>query len=180
MGLSVLSNMGASDALNEQAALVKTLRGIYLNQRVLAEAIGVQLPFTEGGLLTPEGEERPRVSEALPPALRRAMLDEQAFERALQEGYVELTSEGQLRWRLGSNTLLAYFLGRLFCGDSARFSARKQQSVWTQGAGAFPATALNRVFGVSHLKELRKNRLLSPLPTHHEWIDKLFEGTAGE
>lgn len=179
MGLSVLSPVGVADAHNEQAALVKALRGIYQNQRVLAEAIGVELPFTEGELLTPE-EPRSRASEVLPPALRQAMLDERAFEQAFAKGYIEVADKGQLCWRLDSNTLLAYFLGRLFCGDSAKWSRRKEQGMWMQGERAFPASALSRVFGVKHLKELRKNRLFSSLPQHHTWIDQLFEGTCGE
>ena len=104
------------------------------------------------------------------------MLDAKAFIRAVKEGYIVKGDEGvRLKWMLGSQTLLAYFCGRLWSGDKEQFSRRKGRMVWQTGTGVFPDAQLSRLFGSPALKQTRYRRRDLVLPAHHELVDRLFE-----
>jgi len=103
------------------------------------------------------------------------MLDAQAFEAAVERGYIEAREDGTLAWMLESNTLLAYFCGRLWCGDKGKYIRRKRAMVWQTGEKTFPAVSLGKVFGCNSLKQARMNRKNNVLPEQHELIDMLFD-----
>ena len=121
-------------------------------------------------------EEFQPILEELPLLLRETMLDAKAFIRAVKEGYIVKGDEGvRLKWMLGSQTLLAYFCGRLWSGDKGQFSRRKGRMVWQTGTGIFPDAQLSRLFGSPALKQTRYRRRDLVLPAHHELVDRLFE-----
>lgn len=112
---------------------------------------------------------------ALSQVLRVTMLDAQAWDRAVEQGYIEVRAEGGLRWTLESQTLLAYFCGRLWSGDRGAYSRRKKAMVWIMGdQGTFPAAALGRLFGNTSLKQTRNRRRNMTLPEQFQIIDFLF------
>jgi len=106
--------------------------------------------------------------------LQVTMLHAEAFDAAVEKGYIVMTEEGTLAWMLGSNTLLAYFCGRLWCGDKGMYSRRKKAMLWQMGEGVFPAVALGKVFGCTTLKQTRQRRKNMVLPEHFELVDQLF------
>lgn len=112
---------------------------------------------------------------ALSQVLRVTMLDAQAWDRAVEQGYIVVRAEGGLRWTLESQTLLAYFCGRLWSGDRGAYSRRKKAMVWIMGdQGTFPAAALGRLFGNTSLKQTRNRRRNMTLPEQFQIIDFLF------
>ncbi len=154
------------------AGLGKLLQGMNENQQSLAAAIGVALPHPIGKKEIGYWLGLDRVT--LPPLLQEAMLNSRAFEEAVSLGYIRPTTDGRLVWTLGSKTLLAYFLGRLFCGDHGRYSERKRCMMWQLGSGTFPAKALHALFGLNTLFDLRRNRAEFSLPEHFQMVDRLF------
>ena len=113
---------------------------------------------------------------ALSKMLQKTMLDARAFEMAVKEGYIEVADDGKhLRWMLGNKTLLAYFCGKLWCGDKGFRSRRNGGMTWLTGKGAFPGAELNRLFECSVLKQTRNNRRNLKLPEHYELVDALFD-----
>jgi len=178
--VSVLTSVMVSKTIPE-AALVKLLRGMLANQQVLAEACGVELPFVVNEdaleqLSSIVNDDRAKEGGiVLPLPLRETMLHAEAFDAAIAKGYIEMTEDGHLAWMLGSTTLLAYFLGRLFSGDYGKYSKGKKGTLWVRGKKPFPATELQQLFGESSLRKLRENREGRLLPEHFEVIDKLFE-----
>jgi len=177
--VSVLTSLMVSKTI-PVAALVELLRGLLANQQVLAEACGVELPFVvdDGALEQLHGifnDDRAREGGiVLPLTLRKAMLHARAFDAAVAKGYIQMTDDGHLAWMLGSTTLLAYFLGRLFSGDYGKYSRCKKGTLWVRGEKTFPATKLQQLFGEKTLRKLRENREGRFLPENFELIDKLF------
>lgn len=110
----------------------------------------------------------------LPKGLKHRVRDMKALERALQCGYVVPGADCWV-WTAGSKTLLAYFAGRLLCGDRPRMSRATGEWLWHEGKGRFPDKELGELFGLGSLRSLRKNGFLSPLPLGHEMIDSLFD-----
>ena len=106
--------------------------------------------------------------------LRLKMRNEEAFNRAVDAGYVNVQDDGSLKWTLGSETLLAYFLGRLFCGDFGQYSRRRRAMIWQRGKGVFPAESLQAIFNMKSLKRIRLKRDKMPLPENFQLIDSLF------
>ena len=96
------------------------------------------------------------------------------MERALSEQLFSIGEDGQLHWAGGNHTTLAYFCGRMFCGDHGQYSRRLQEQVWVQGKGQFPAVDIGRLFGVTTLKQSRYRRKNMPLPECWQLIDALF------
>lgn len=118
----------------------------------------------------------PNEMATLSKLLQLTMLHTTAFDTAVDKGYVEVREDGTLMWMLESNTLLAYFCGRLWCGDKGTYSQRKHATLWHLGTqGAFPATALAKLFGCNSLKQTRQRRKNMALPERHELIDILFD-----
>ena len=106
--------------------------------------------------------------------LRLKMRNTEALDKAVEAGYINVQDDGSLKWTLGSETLLAYFMGRLFCGDFGQYSRRMNAKVWMQGDRTFPSKDLCRIFGVKALKQLRYRRRKSVLPDFFEYVDNLF------
>ena len=110
----------------------------------------------------------------LPMKVRKGMCMD-VMEAAIGANLIEITREGGLRWLSGNNTLLAYFCGKMWCGDYGWYSRRKGMWLWQMGKkGEFPAAALNRLFGITTLKQTRKRRENMPLPEFFEIVDDLF------
>jgi len=168
------------------AALANMLHGLLMNQQVIADEVGVELPFGENAfdsiinnvyaerkeILSNVDVERKEVR--LPLILQKLMLNKAAFDYAVEEGYVQMGEGGCLTWHLGNSTLLAYFLGRLFCGDYCVIS-RSKGAVWTRGEGVFPASELQRLFGISTLGKLRQKRANMTLPENYKFVEEIFE-----
>lgn len=108
--------------------------------------------------------------------LQETMLNASAFDKAVAMGYIVMAEDGQhLVWALGNNALLAYFCGKLWCGDKGVFSRRKQAMLWSPGKLMFPAAQLNRTFGVTTLKQIRIKRKNLTLPRCFQLVDNLFD-----
>ncbi len=106
--------------------------------------------------------------------LRLKMRNTEAFDKAVEAGYINVQDDGSLKWTLGSETLLAYFMGRLFCGDFGQYSRRKNVMIWQRGNGMFPAKTLQTLFEMKSLKRIRLKRDKMPLPENFQLIDSLF------
>lgn len=109
------------------------------------------------------------------PLRLRIGLSSREMLMAIDEEYVLLTPDGRMVWQLESNTLLAYFCGRLWCGDKPVYSRRLKGCVWKRGKRPFPNKALERLFGVQNLYMLRLRRTMRAVPMGYEYIDQLFE-----
>ncbi len=94
---------------------------------------------------------------------------------ALQEGLVTVTADGHWQWQLESKTLLAYFCGRMWCGDTPLYSKRASGYIWQSGEGRFPRKDLVALFGVRNLRTLREQRYMGMLPMGWELVDKIFD-----
>lgn len=98
----------------------------------------------------------------------------EVLSAALQEGYLSVCENGQWQWQLENKTLLAYFCGRMWCGDSSHYSNKAHAHVWDRAITLFPEKDLTALFGVKNLRTLRKNRDLCVLPDGWQLIDKIF------
>lgn len=94
---------------------------------------------------------------------------------ALQEGFVTVSDDGRWQWQLESKTLLAYFCGRMWCGDTPLYSQRARGWVWQVGQGRFPRKDLVALFGVRNLRTLREQRYMGMLPVGWELVEAVFE-----
>lgn len=109
------------------------------------------------------------------PMKLRAGVRAEALRAALQEGLVTVSDDGRWQWQLESKTLLAYFCGRMWCGDTPLYSKHARGYIWQSGQGRFPRKDLVALFGVSTLRLLRKQRIWAPLPKGWEQVDKFFD-----
>ena len=100
--------------------------------------------------------------------------DIEPLTKAIEMGYVVCDGNGGSTWMLGSKTLLAYFLGRVWASDFPNVKRGGGTPVWTKGEGVFPAKALERIFDETNIKELRQGRLYSNVPDGYRIIDRLF------
>ena len=103
----------------------------------------------------------------------RVNMNTEVLARAVRTGLIRI-DDGHLQWTSGNNTLLAYFCGKMWCGDNGQYSRRKNRHVWIWGNGSFPAAALNRMFGVTTLKQTRARRRNLPLPDCWYIVDNLW------
>ena len=110
----------------------------------------------------------------LPMKLRVSVRTE-VLTLALQEGYLSVTDDGHWVWRLESKTLLAYFCGRMWCGDTPLYSKRARGYIWQSGGVRFPKKDLVALFGVRNLRTLREQRYMGLLPAGWELVEKMFE-----
>ena len=95
-----------------------------------------------------------------------------SFEEAIDEGLMIKTPTG-FEWKL-SKVLLAYFCGKIYCGD---YVAKKSScdAIWkTEAIGFFPDKILSRLFNSPHLGASRRKQLLGTAPTGYKKIDDLF------
>lgn len=130
-------------------------------------------------VLGPEGsecksDEVAALVKRLPMKLRVGMRAE-VLSAALQEGLLSAADEGHWLWLLPSKTLLAYFCGRIWCGDMALYNPRVKAYLWQGGNGRFPQKDLTGLFGVHNLRTLRGQRILEPLPAGWELVERIFE-----
>lgn len=93
------------------------------------------------------------------------------FDDAVDEGYMKKTATGY-EWLL-SGTLLAYFIGRIYCNDQVEKD--KFGETWV-GEGGFPEKLVEKLFGNKNIGALRRNKFAqkSTPPKGYEKIDKLF------
>lgn len=107
----------------------------------------------------------------LPEELKCKLIHRAAFRRAFTEGFLAI-EEGKIVSRFRTPAALTYFLGRCFSNDKTIRQCSLR--VWTKGDREFPATALNRLFGTTDLKEIRKNHLKNKIFAWSKEIDNLF------
>ena len=144
------------------------LYGILQNQQALAKKTGVELPYSAIDTTCVQ----------MPMKLRLDMLNPHAFDLAVIKGYIKPGEGNTLAWQMGTNTLLAYFLGRLFCGDTPVKEQRRGALIWKQEQRPFPGKALEQVFGVRNLRILRAGHKFGKVPQGHLYIDELFKRNA--
>lgn len=94
--------------------------------------------------------------------------------KAMEMGYVVCDGNGSATWMLGSKTLLAYFLGRVWAADFPNVKKGGGTPLWVKGDNVFPGKALERFFGEKNLKELRQGKLYNNVPEGHRIVDRLF------
>lgn len=123
------------------------------------------------------GQEDLEVARVLSPMLDCGLAcyirDKKPLARALAYGYLAV-EDGCLVWKLENKTLLAYFLGRLICGDKPVYIKRKGTCIWKQGNIDFPFLIVKLVFGLTTLKRLRRQRENRTVPENSQLIDNLF------
>ena len=108
------------------------------------------------------------------PTKLRINVRAEVLQQALQEGLLTVTDDGRWVWQLPSKTLLAYFCGRMWCGDMPCYSQRAQAWLWQGGQGRFPRKDLVALFGVRNLRTLREQRFMALLPNGWEQVEKIF------
>lgn len=131
------------------------------------------------------------IDEALPKLTEEAVLEQQPTlpkELATDEAKAILSkavaqnilrvANGKYIWN-GTNALLAYFCGRLWCGDEVVIDNITKEEVLKRGSGFFPEAHLQLIFckpDGSGLKNLgQSRRQLDRLPKGHEPITQLFK-----
>lgn len=110
------------------------------------------------------------------PIRLRATVRAEVLKAALQEGLLSVDDEGRWHYMLENKTLLAYFCGRMWCGDTPVYSKCTRGYVWQEGEGCFPRKEVEELFGVSNLRLVRKKRFMAQLPAGWELIEKIFGG----
>ena len=160
--------------------LIEELVRVERNLTALAQAAGVTLPevmtFAKGSALPDDNNNNNnRVAPLpLPKELKHRVRNMAALERALQYGYIVPMAD-HWEWTAGTKTLLAYFMGRLLCGDYPEMNRVTGRWRWHEGKGNFPDADLKELFGLGSLRSVRKNNIILRLPQGHEMIDSLFD-----
>lgn len=94
------------------------------------------------------------------------------FARAIESGLMKQTPNGY-EW-LTSQVLLAYFCGKIFCGDFVKES--RMDSTWKAGNEAFfPEKALAKLFNRPNIGTSRRKQLEGTPPKGYQTIDNLFD-----
>lgn len=160
--------------------LFEELVRVERNVEALAQKAGVTLPevmaFAKGSALPDDDNYNYNRDEPmpLPKELKHRVRNMAALDKALHCGYIVPMAD-HWEWTAGNKTLLAYFMGRLLCGDYPKMNKATGEWLWHEGKGLFPDKELRELFGMGSLRSLRKNGFLSPLPREHEMIDSLFD-----
>ena len=97
----------------------------------------------------------------------------ESVKAAIAKGLIDFTDTG-LRWKR-SNVLLVYFFGRLICGDTIQEGANDKKMHWILGGygnEAFPDKDLEKLFGLSSLKQARNNRRGLAAPKGYKEIEE--------
>lgn len=92
------------------------------------------------------------------------------FHKAIEVGLIK-SMDGKFHW-MRSNVLLAYFCGKIYCGDSVVIDQITKEYVIKRGSAFFPETAICTLFGLRNLGQSRLQ--IERLPKGHEEIDRLF------
>ena len=94
------------------------------------------------------------------------------FSRAIESGLMKQAPNGY-EW-LASQVLLAYFCGKIFCGDYIKET--RMDSTWKAGNDAFfPEKALGKLFNRPNIGTSRRKQLESTPPKGYQTIDDLFD-----
>ena len=94
------------------------------------------------------------------------------FTRAIESGLMKQTSNGY-EW-LASQVLLAYFCGKIYCGDYVK--ENRMDSTWKAGNDAFfPEKALVKLFNRPNIGTSRRKQLDGTPPKGYQKIDELFD-----
>lgn len=119
--------------------------------------------------------EVPELVKHLPKKLS-GRINVEALEGAIDKGMLCIQENWKLRWNLENRTLLAYFCGRMWCGDYCTFSSREKKWLWRQPSGVrFPKKDLVDLFDVRNLRTMREQRKDCVAPQGREEVDKLFQ-----
>ena len=79
--------------------------------------------------------------------------DIEPLTKAIEMGYVVCDGNGGATWMLGSKTLLAYFLGRVWASDFPNVKRGGGTPVWTKGEGVFQDLSY-RAVTIAYLKAM--------------------------
>lgn len=111
----------------------------------------------------------------LTPGLKlRISQHRKALDRAVHDGYLTFSPEGKLNFTFGSKSLMAYFWGRLLCGDSSYLQRKTLKWLWKPGKDLFPDQELAASTGLEGIGVLRRQRVGKALPSGWELIDEYF------
>ena len=108
----------------------------------------------------------------------RERADIKVISAAIAERLIDITEDRRLMWLPENKTLLAYFCGRMWCGDSTHYYSDCRSWMWQRGRKMFPEKDLNLLFGEKNLRTLRKNRDLCVPPKGWELVEKIFSESA--
>lgn len=92
--------------------------------------------------------------------------------KAIEAGLIVSTESGY-EWKGKSNALLAYFCGKIYCGDTLEKDTVTNENIVKKGSAFFPEMALCTMFGVKNLGQSRLQ--IQRPPRGYEEIDILFE-----
>lgn len=93
------------------------------------------------------------------------------FNLAIEAGLMRQTAIGY-EW-LESQVLLAYFCGKIYCGDYVKVG--KMDSTWKAGNEAFfPEKALGKLFSCPNIGISRRKQLEGTPPKGYQRIEQLF------
>lgn len=75
-----------------------------------------------------------------------------------------------------SKVLLAYFCGRIYCGDHAQVDIRSNYAEWKTGGFYMPEKVLQELFNVKNLGQQRRNRINNggSAPKGYDIIDTIY------
>lgn len=123
-----------------------------------------------------EGQEASLSEECQPKrvAMKLTEAQQQAFILAVERDYMSPIGDGTYDWKL-PKVLLAYFLGRLFCGDYISTDNVAGREEWTSGNKDFPEQQLCQLFGMQSISANRRTRLGKVVPDGYEKIESLIE-----
>lgn len=96
----------------------------------------------------------------------------EAIKRALNNGCISDNGDGTYSSDL-EDASLAYFCGRIFCGDYCVAEAGKL--VWKKGTTNFPNAILSPLFGKKNLGNSRSTRLNCPVPKDYQLINEIVD-----
>lgn len=93
------------------------------------------------------------------------------FDLAMEAGLMRQTANGY-EW-IDSQVLLAYFCGKIYCGDYVKVG--KMDSTWKAGNEAFfPEKALGKLFSRPNIGASRRKQLEGTPPKGYQKIEQLF------
>ena len=93
------------------------------------------------------------------------------FDLAMEAGLMRQTANGY-EWT-DSQVLLAYFCGKIYCGDYVKVG--KMDSTWKAGNDAFfPEKALGTLFNRPNIGTSRRKQLEGTPPKGYQKIEQLF------
>ena len=106
--------------------------------------------------------------ECVPLSLRSQMVHPKAFANACEQGLITI-EHGRMVSHFANKCQLTYFCGRCFAGDCV------VGRLVLKGNKPFPAAQIERLFGVTDMKNVRKKLRKNKLPRCYQVIDLLFD-----